>query len=99
MYEPDRSATADALEGAAHIVAKHGSLLTVPERACAAASTSDNPPFGGRPHNLRALNEMVELTKRTGLKMQYSQINSPACSSQQPKTPVAHLNSHRRFSI
>lgn len=74
MYEPDRYATADELEGAARIVAKHGGVLTVHERACSAASTSYNPPFGGRPHNLRALDEMIELTKRTGVKMQYSHL-------------------------
>ena len=32
MYEPDRYATADELEGAARIVAKHGGVLTVHER-------------------------------------------------------------------
>ena len=74
MYEPDRYATADELEGAARIGAKHGGVLTVHERACSAASTSYNPPFGGRPHNLRALDEMIELTKRTGVKMQYSHL-------------------------
>ena len=74
MYEPDRYATADELESAARIVAKHGGVLTVHERACSAASTSYNPPFGGRPHNLRALDEMIELTKRTGVKMQYSHL-------------------------
>lgn len=74
MYEPDRYATADELEGAARIVSQHGGVLTVHERACSAASTSYNPPFGGRPHNLRALDEMIELTKRTGVKMQYSHL-------------------------
>lgn len=74
MYEPDRYATADELEGAARIVAKHGGVLTVHERACSAASTSYSPPFGGRAHNLRALDEMIELTRRTGVKMQYSHL-------------------------
>jgi N-acyl-D-amino-acid deacylase len=74
MYEPDRYATADELEGAAKIVAKRGGILTVHARACSVASTSYSPPIGGRPHNLRALDEMIELTRRTGVRMQYSHL-------------------------
>lgn len=74
MYEPDRYATGAELERAAKIVAKHDGVLTVHERACSAASTSYNPPFGGRPHNLRALDEMIALAKRTGVKLQYSHL-------------------------
>lgn len=72
MYEPDRYATADELEEAAKIVAKRDGILTVHSRAQSAASTSYNPPIGGEAHNLRALSEMIELTKRTGVRMQYS---------------------------
>lgn len=74
MYEPDRYATPDELETAAKIVAKNGGILTVHGRACSAASTSYNPPVGGKPHNLRALKEMIELTRRTGVRMQYSHL-------------------------
>jgi len=72
MYEPDRYATADELEQAAKIVAKRGGILTVHSRAQSAASTSYNPPIGGEAHNIRALKEMIELTRRTGVRMQYS---------------------------
>ncbi|MFZ5351869.1 MAG: N-acyl-D-amino-acid deacylase family protein [Bacillota bacterium] len=72
MYEPDRYATRDELEQSAGIVAKHGGILTVHGRACSAASTSYSPPFVGRPHNLRALEEMIELSRRTGVRLQYS---------------------------
>jgi N-acyl-D-amino-acid deacylase len=74
MYEPDRYATAEELEGAAQIVAKHDGILTVHPRACSAVSTSYSPPFGGRPHNLRALDEMIALARRTGVKLQYSHL-------------------------
>lgn len=74
MYEPDRYATAEELEGAAQIVAKHNGILTVHPRACSAVSTSYSPPFGGRPHNLRALDEMIALARRTGVKLQYSHL-------------------------
>ena len=74
MYEPDRYATAEELESAARIVARHGGILTVHGRALSAASTSYSPPFGGRPHNLRALEEMIALARRTGVKLQYSHL-------------------------
>ncbi|HWS30969.1 MAG TPA: hypothetical protein VN512_12760 [Clostridia bacterium] len=72
MYEPDRYATLDELEEAAKITAKKGGIVTVHSRAQSAASTSYSPPIGGEPHNLRALKEMIELTRRTGVRMQYS---------------------------
>jgi N-acyl-D-amino-acid deacylase len=72
MYEPDRYATAEELEQAAKIVAKRDGILTVHSRAQSAASTSYNPPIGGEAHNIRALKEMIELTRRTGVRMQYS---------------------------
>lgn len=74
MYEPDRYAAQDELEEAAKIVAKRGGVLTVHERACSAASTSYSPPFGGEAHNIRALKEMIELARRTGVRMQYSHL-------------------------
>ncbi len=74
MYEPDRYATAEELEGAARILAKYDGILTVHPRACSAASTSYSPPFGGRPHNLRALDEMITLARRTGVRLQYSHL-------------------------
>jgi N-acyl-D-amino-acid deacylase len=72
MYEPDRYATWDELDQAARITAKRGGILTVHARAFSGASTSYQPPIGGEPHNLRALREMIELTRRTGVKLQYS---------------------------
>ncbi len=72
MYEPDRYAAPDELEMAARIVAKRGGILTVHSKAQSAVSTSYNLSVGGEPHNLRALKEMIELTRRTGVRMQYS---------------------------
>ena len=74
MYEGDRYARAEELERAARIVAKRGGILTVHARACSAASTSYSPPFGGRPHNLRALDEMIQLARKTGVRLQYSHL-------------------------
>jgi N-acyl-D-amino-acid deacylase len=74
MYEGDRYARADELERAARIAAERGGILTVHARACSAASTSYSPPFGGRPHNLRALDEMIDLARKTGVTLQYSHL-------------------------
>jgi N-acyl-D-amino-acid deacylase len=72
MYEPDRYAPWDELDEAARITARRGSIITVHSRAQSAASTSYQPPFGGVAHNLRALKEMIELSRRTGVSMHYS---------------------------
>lgn len=72
MYEPDRYATLAELEEAAKIVAKQNGILSVHSRAQSAASTSYNPPVGGEAHNIRALKEMIELARRTGVRLQYS---------------------------
>ncbi len=74
MYEPDRYATQEELYSAARIAAEHNRILTVHARACSAASTSYSPPFGGRAHNLRALDEMLLLARETGVKLQYSHL-------------------------
>lgn len=74
MYEPERYSSAEELESAARLVARRGGILTVHARACSAASTSYSPPFGGRPHNLRALDEMIALAEKTGVRLQYSHL-------------------------
>lgn len=74
MYEPGRYAPAEELAGVARIVAKYDGVLTVHPRACSAVSTSYSPPFGGRPHNLRALDEMIDLARLTGVKLQFSHL-------------------------
>lgn len=72
MYEPDRYAGWDELDEAARITARRGGIITVHSRAQSAASTSYQPPIGGEAHNLRALREMIDLTRRTGVRMHYS---------------------------
>lgn len=74
MYEPDRYAPYDELKRAARIAQKHGKVLTVHGRACSAASTSYNPPVGGKAHNVRALEEMAQIARETGVKLQYSHL-------------------------
>jgi N-acyl-D-amino-acid deacylase len=74
MYEPDRYAPPRELEEAAKITVKRGGILTVHARAFSASSTSYSPPVGGEPHNIRALKEMIELARKTGVKLQYSHL-------------------------
>ena len=74
MYEPDRYAPYDELKRAAQITARHGKILSVHARACSAASTSYQPPIGGRAHNLRALDEMIKIARETGVKVQFSHL-------------------------
>ncbi|MGL6105141.1 N-acyl-D-amino-acid deacylase family protein [Romboutsia sp.] len=74
MYEPDRYADYEELKRTAKIVAKYGKILTVHGRACSSASTSYTPSFGGKPHNIRALEEMIKIARDTGVKLQYSHL-------------------------
>lgn len=74
MYEPDRYALPDELEEAAKVAAKQGGMLTVHARAFSKVSTSYNPPVGGEAHNIRALKEMIDLARRTGVRLQYSHL-------------------------
>lgn len=74
MYEPDRYAAPAELRQAADITRRHGGILSVHGRAYSAASTSYGLPFGGTPHNLRALDEMLALGLETGVKLQYSHL-------------------------
>lgn len=74
MYEPDRYAPYEELLRAARLCQKYDVPLTVHARACSAASTSYSPPVGGRAHNLRALDEMLALSRETGVKLQFSHL-------------------------
>ncbi len=74
MYEPDRYAPYNELKRAAQIAFRHGKILSVHARACSAASTSYQPPVGGRAHNLRALDEMIQIARETGVKVQFSHL-------------------------
>lgn len=74
MYEPERYSSTAELEEAARLTAKRGGILTVQARALSAASTSYSPPIGGEAHNIRALKEMIDIARRTGVKLQYSHL-------------------------
>ena len=70
MYEPGRYASVAETRDVALLAEKYNLPLTVHARALSAI-TLDYPMFG-KAHNLRALDELVEMSKGTHLKLQYS---------------------------
>ena len=70
MYEPGRYTSVAETKEVAMLAEKYNRPLTVHARALSAI-TMDYPMFG-RAHNLRALDELVEISKGTHLKLQYS---------------------------
>ena len=74
MYEPGLYAPYDELLEVAKLVKKYDRILTVHNRAQSKISTSYSPPIGGRAHNLRAIDEMIEIAKATKVKLQNSHL-------------------------
>jgi N-acyl-D-amino-acid deacylase len=74
MYEPGQFAPLSELEYVASIAKKYNKIVTFHARACSKVSTSYNPPVGGRAHNLRAMDEVIGITKKIGVKTEYSHL-------------------------
>lgn len=73
MYEPGLYAPLDELTAVARLCARYGRPFSVHPRACSAVSMS-YPQLLGRPHILRALDELVQIAQGTRLKLQYSHL-------------------------
>ena len=71
MYEPGLYADKDELKKVADLCVKYDKPLTVHPRANSAVSMA-YPELLGRSHILRAVDELVEISKGTNLKLQYS---------------------------
>lgn len=71
MYEPGLYASIDELKDVARLCEKYNKPMTVHPRACSAVSMA-YPQLLGRPHLLRALDELAEIARGTKLKLQYS---------------------------
>ncbi len=74
MYEPGQFAPLSELEMIAGIVKKHNKILSFHSRAMSKVSTSYSPPVGGRAHGLRAIDEVIGIAKKTGVKTQLSHL-------------------------
>lgn len=70
MYEPGIYAGIEELKEVAKLCEKYDTPMTVHPRACSAVSMTY--PLLGRPHLLRALDELVEIAKGTRMKLHYS---------------------------
>lgn len=70
MYEPGIYAGIDELKDVARLCEKYDRPMTVHPRACSAVSMTY--PLLGRPHLLRALDELVEIASGTKMKLHYS---------------------------
>lgn len=71
MYEPGLYAPKDELREVARLCEKWDRPLTVHPRACSAVSMA-YPELLGRPHLLRALDELEDITRGLHVKLQYS---------------------------
>jgi N-acyl-D-amino-acid deacylase len=71
MYEPGLYAPKEELRKVAELCARYNRPLTVHPRACSAVSMA-YPELLGRPHLLRALDELEEVTRGLNVKLQYS---------------------------
>lgn len=75
MYPPGMFYTSADLEILAEKVARRGLVLSVHTRALSKYSSSyPIIPFFGKPHNLRALQEMLTVGLQTGIKLQISHL-------------------------
>ncbi len=70
MYEPGIYADIEELKDVARLCEKYDRPMTVHPRACSAVSMTY--PLLGRPHLLRALDELVEIASGTRMKLHYS---------------------------
>lgn len=70
MYEPGLYVSIEELKKVARLAERYDLPMTVHPRACSAVSMTY--PLLGRPHLLRALDELVEIARGTHMKLQYS---------------------------
>ncbi len=71
-FRPGRFATDEELAGLARVVAEEGGVCATHARAYTWISDS-YPPFGA-PHNLRAIRDLVEVARRSGVRLQVSHL-------------------------
>lgn len=71
MYNPSMYGEAAELERLARVVARHGKVLTYHTRANSKVSMA-YPELLGRPHNLRAMDEVLDIAKKTGVRSHIS---------------------------
>ena len=99
MYEPGLYAPKEELCKVAELCARYDRPLTVHPRACSAVSMA-YPELLGRPHLLRALDELEEITRGLHVKLQYSHAIFVGTNSFQCKDElVANIERMRRNGV
>jgi N-acyl-D-amino-acid deacylase len=74
QYKPGVFAKLDELDDVARLVARRGKLLTVHAKAYSCFSGTYPPVPFGRAHNLKAIDDMLGLARRTGARLQFSHL-------------------------
>lgn len=97
MYEPGLYADTDELRKVVDLCVKYNKPLTVHSRACSAVSMA-YPELLGRSHLLRAVDELVEISKGTNLKLQYSHAIFVGTSSFKDKDEFVRIINNLRAS-
>ncbi|MBQ9942328.1 MAG: amidohydrolase family protein [Christensenellaceae bacterium] len=90
MYDPDMFVPKEELIHAAKIAKEMGRPITFHMRACSAISTSYDSLFG-RAHNLRALDEAIEIAAKSGAKCHLSHIIFVGKSSWKTLDETLHI--------
>jgi N-acyl-D-amino-acid deacylase len=74
MYEPGIFATPEEVRQVARLVKSKDKILTVHARALSVISLAYEIVPDGTPHNVISLQEMIDLSKETGVRLQYSHL-------------------------
>ena len=74
QYKPGVFAKPAELDDVARLVARHGKILTVHAKAYSCFSGTYPPVPFGRAHNLKAIDDMLGLARRTGVRLQFSHL-------------------------
>lgn len=74
QYEPGIFATLDEIKDIAKLVKSKNKIMTVHAKAYSSLSGAYPIKLFGRPHNLIALKDMINIAKETGVKLQFSHL-------------------------
>lgn len=74
QYKPGVFARLDELDDVARVAQRQGKLLTVHAKAYSCFSGTYPPVPFGRAHNLKAIDDMLGLARRTGVRLQFSHL-------------------------
>ena len=74
QYEPGIFATKEEIKAISELVQRKGKLITVHGRAYSAISGAYELQLLGKPHNVLAIEEMADIARETGVRVEYSHL-------------------------